>query len=327
MNDLIFLCEQAAILLEAGLPLTRTLALIQSRSPRKLKDKLQEIVRNLEAGWSFSEALDKNGLLKNFQSSLKIAERDGQLISALLQAAQQMRKNQDFQQNLKRSLTYPAIIMGTSVICLFFLIFIILPTFARLFSDFSLPLPPLTQLAIILPKLWPLFFIGFAAILLFIYKLWIDPDLRSRIPWIGEISSKLTLSAVCHTLSQQVQSGVPILIALESTICGVKSLKIKKALRGIREGVEGGQSLAEAISKYDVFPGFMVQMVMVGEQSGSLVKMLSSAGQLFEEEAEQALKGLTACIEPAATLVVGAAVGFIALAMMLPLFSLMNTML
>jgi len=327
MNDLIFLCEQTAVLLEAGMPLSQALTIIQSRSPRRLEVKLQETVKSLEAGLSFSEALEKNGLLKNYLASLQIAERDGQLTEALLQAAQQMRKNQNFQENLKRSLAYPSIIMGTSVLCLFFLIFVILPTFSQLFSDFSMPLPPLTRLMVMLPKFWPIFMTGLAGSLFFIYRLWVNPDLRLKIPWLKEITGKLTLSAVCHTLSQQIQAGVPILTGLESTLYGVKIMKIKTALRGVKEGVEGGQSLAEALSKFKIFPSFMVQMAMVGEQSGTLGKMLNSAGELFEVEAEQALKKVTICIEPAATLIIGAAVGFIALAMMMPLFSLMNTML
>jgi type IV pilus assembly protein PilC len=316
-KESIFFLKQLAQLLGAGVPLIKSLEIM----------KKQKLIESLQSGESFSQSLAKNGQLKDFISSFTIAERDGMLEEALLRAACQMEKKQNFQENIKKAATYPVIILCVSILCLILMIFVVLPNFSRMFADFNCKLPAITLFIISLPNYWHSFLIVSLLFILCVYFFWRNIDFRFKIPLIGKILFNLKLGEICHNLGSQLKAGVPILESIESTLNLSGSRKIKIVLQEMFAEVKGGRALSESLKRRGIFPDFLIQMAAVGEESGSLGKMLLSASEIFESEGEQMIKRLTTYIEPAATLTVGLAVGFIALAIMMPLFSMMNSLL
>ena len=326
-KESIFFLKQTAALLKAGVPLMRTLHLIKEQSPQNQKADIEKIVRSIEAGESFSEALFKNGHFRSFIPSFRIAERDGMIAEALLRAADQAERKKSFKDNIKKTMTYPMIVVGLSMLCLVFLAFVVLPNFARIFSDMNCPLPLTTRILMSLPNYWMILFAFIFLAAVFIFKILNDNDRRFRIPILGKIFLQLSFGELCYNLGSQLKAGVPVVEALRSMSEGSKSRKIGSALFKIIKEVQGGSALSESFKNRGIFPDFLVQMLAIGEESGSLAQMLLSAGEIFESDGEQALKRLTLYVEPAATLTVGLAVGFVALAVMMPLFSMMGTLL
>lgn len=311
--------KQLATLLKAGVPLTRALRIINGQE--------SSIIHLLESGLSFSESLARIDLYKDQISSFRIAERDGRLEEAILRAAEQMERKRSLRENLNKALIYPAIILGTSILCLIFLLFFVLPNFARLFADFNCSLPPLTRFLMKLPDFWLVFLAAMISSIVFMVKLWHNIDFRFKIPFLGKIFLNLALGEVLYNLGSQIKAGVPILESIRSVVDGSRSAIIKRSLEGIYSDIQLGQSPSYAFSKIPIFPNYLVGVLAVGEESGSIDEMMISAGAVFEQQAEQILKTMTLMIEPAATLTLGLIVGVIALAMVMPLFSMMNSVL
>ena len=324
-KESILFLRQTASLLKAGIPLLRTLNMIKEQSQNK--SDIDRIIISLEAGLSFSEALDKIGWFKPFIPSFRVAERDGMLEEAFLRAAEQSEKKKAFRDGIKRTLTYPVIIVALSLLCLLLLVFVILPNFARIFTDLNCPLPLVTQILMIFPSYWMAITAFFGLAIFLVIKIWTIDDCRYKIPVIGKIFLNLSIADLCHSLGSQLKAGVPIIEAMQSTASGIKSKKINELLKEIITEIQGGGALSISFKKRKSFPDLLSQMTAVGEESGSLSQMLLSAGEMFESDGEQALKRLTLYVEPAATLTVGLVVGFVALAVMMPLFSMMGSLL
>jgi len=312
--------KQTGLLLEAGLPLSKVMLLLNEKYPRLYLDRL---ISGIEQGKSFSQALSSLKVGQHVVNQISAGEENGTLEFGLKQAAANIEKGLAFRQELFRSLMYPAAVLSLSLLLLLGLIFVILPSFSQLFSDNNLPLPVLTRILIDLPNYSWLMAGGLLAGVLLLLKTGREDGLKIKFA----IYRDLQLAGYLNALGQQVKSATPILRALAGND-GVCDNNYRKAARSVYQRVENGESLSQAFSRFPaLFPKNVCQLLSVGEESGKLGEMLIAAAEFYQNEAEARLKNILAVIEPASTLLVGGVVGVVALAMMLPLFSMINSLL
>jgi type IV pilus assembly protein PilC len=209
------------------------------------------------------------------------------------------------------------------LICVLGLFFFILPVFSQMFSDFNFPLPLITRLVIALPGFWPLGILLLFGSLFLLYQARNNDHLKHKIP--GYRATQIAHFA--RLLGAQIKSSVSVLTALST--CGRSADSIYgQMIDRARDRVENGEKLSNALAKYPhLFPEVLRQMIAVGEEAGSLDEMLLKAADYYEKEAESVIKQAAVLIEPVSTLAVGLLVGVMAFAMIMPLFSIMNSLL
>lgn len=316
--------RQMAALFNAGLSVSKTLELLDG----KINGLDLNIIRQgLEQGGGLAESLGKLGLEKSLQNLVAIGERSGNLGEVLARAADLLDKRQTFRRNICQALTYPAFIMIACSFSILGLFVFILPVFASMFSDFNYSLPLITRLLIGLPNYWPIMLSGLALLFWFAYKIKTSDQLKHKLPAYNQIHRHSQVSHFARTLGSQIKSGISILTALDLTASGA-DLIYRKAINEVKLRVENGEKLASALSSFPaLFPNTFDQMVAVGEETGSLDTLLLRAADYYECEVEQSVKRAALLIEPASTLAVGLIVGVVAFAMIMPLFSIMNSLL
>jgi len=327
MNDrkVIFL-RQLSLLLRSGIPLLRALNIVKEQQKGVFRTKLERIIVRIESGETLSKALSEDSDLKENVPAIRIAETRGDLESALDRAAAQTERKLNFRSGLLKSLAYPLVVLSVCFLCLAFLMVFILPMFSRMFSDNSIPLPLVTKILMAVSEQCSLIAVAVMAVI--IAALWVfrEPDTRFRIPCLGRICYRLHLAEACHNIGSQLEAGVPAIESIRSAKEGAKSRKVAGAIGRILDGVTRGEPFSTTIADRGVFPEFVAQIVMVGEESGSLGRMLVTAGGMLEAQAEESLRRLALMVEPAATLTVGLVVGFIAFSVMMPMFSMVSSL-
>ncbi len=314
--------KQLARLLSAGIPLNRALKILSAQTdPRLLK-----VSNDIEGGQSFSESMFKNGFLSQDNLySFRAAEDNSCLEEVLLRTAALLENKEKLLSEFKKTLIYPAMVFGLSILSLFYLLIFVLPAYSRMFSDFNFKLPLITRIAIKLPSLSFLFMLIFIASAFLLYKKSRDFNFRIKIPLIGRIYLASYLRDFCFSMDYQLKSGLPLVSALRNAGSGLK--EIKPILDSTIADVESGEPLSQALAKHKIFKGILPKLLAVGEESGSLSDMMHQAGEHFGIFAESEMKKLSLFAEPLATLVVGCVVCFVAAAMLLPLFSMVNSLL
>ncbi|OGC33266.1 hypothetical protein A3J90_00895 [candidate division WOR-1 bacterium RIFOXYC2_FULL_37_10] len=324
----VLFCKQLASLLKAGIQLNSALKFLSSQSKGRLKEDLKVVSSQLEQGISFADAIYSRGLFsKEIVNMFKIAEKNAFLDETLIRISDLFERKYKLYQTLKKSLVYPCVVLIASLFSFFGMIFFVLPTYSDLFSDFNFHLPIITRFAMLIPSYSWLFLCLLFTLFLVAYKSFRNADFCMKIPIIGKIKANSLMSDFCYTLSYQLKNGVSFVIAVNSLIDGLDSGQFKMRLVVIIEKIKKGSSLSSAFSSDKLFDGLFTQLVAVGEESGKLGEMLWEAGESFAQEAEYGLKNFTSYIEPVATLFVGGMVAFVALSMILPLFSMVNSLL
>ena len=201
----------------------------------------------------------------------------------------------------------------------------VLPAYSSMFSDFNFQLPLITMIAVKLPSFGMLFlFIFIVSSLLFVRK-FKDFYFRVKLPIIGDIYKFSFLRDFCFSLNYQLKSGMQLVNALGN----IKNNQtfVRFEIDSIISDIKQGKSLSYSLAKCKIFQGMLPQLVMVGEESGNMASMLSNAGEYFNSNAESRIKKLAALVEPMATLFVGGIVCFVAMAMLMPIFSMVNSLL
>ena len=310
--------KQLSSLLRSGLTLNRALKFLG----------IVPVSSLLEQGDSFSEALSKAGMIsRDIKSSIEVAEKNAFLEDALERIALQIDKKIAFKENLKKALAYPSVVLSVSLLSFFGMIFFVLPSYQRLFVDFKFSLPLITRIAMSLPSFGAYILVFLTFLCLIAFYAFKNTDFFIRIPLFGKICKDSIMSDLCYSLSFQLKSGVHLALALNNLVEGLKSDKFKNILRKSLVEIKNGSSLSCAFSSKKFFDKIFIELIAVGEESGKLSDVIFQAGDYFSNRAESTVKSLTAYIEPSATLVVGGFVGFVALSMILPLFSMVNSLL
>jgi type IV pilus assembly protein PilC len=340
LSDLVIFTRQFATMINAGLPIVRALyVLSEQTSNKKLKETLDDVRKEVEAGLSLSEALDKHPKVfsKLYTEMVRAGEIGGILDDVLLRVAFQLEKDQDLRRKVKSAMTYPTVVLVLAILAASFMLIFIVPIFAQMFEDLGGTLPLPTRIAMglsdILTSIWGVFFYAgmIGGVVLFLRwrktengRKAVDP-LMLRIPVkIGDIIQKVALARFARTLGTLSAAGVPILQSLEITATSAGNYVIENALLKSREAIREGLPIYQPLEEEWDFPPMVTRMIAVGEETGDIDGMLTKIAEFYESEVDAAVKALTSIIEPLMIVVVGGIVGGIIIAMYLPMFQIFD---
>ncbi|SJZ86329.1 type II secretion system F family protein [Selenihalanaerobacter shriftii] len=337
-KDLASFCRQFATMINSGLSLVRSLDILvdQIDNPR-LQGAVEEVQDDVESGLDLSTALGKhpNIFPKLFISMVEAGETGGVLDEALLEMAEHFEKESEMKQQVTSALVYPAVITLVAIGVVTFLVVGILPTFESIFAgmDRQLPLPTriLLQISDLFQSYWyiPLILIG---IILFIsYRYYRTENGKRKIDYIilkmpifGDLITKITITRFSRTLGTLLNSGVSILEGLEVVSRVVSNQVIVDEINRVRQSVSEGENMVAPLKQNKLFPEMALQMIRVGEETGTLDEMLKKIAHFYEQEVEHKVEWMVSLIEPVMILVLGVVVGGIVISMMLPMFDMMQ---
>ncbi|PIP57710.1 hypothetical protein COX03_01605 [Candidatus Woesebacteria bacterium CG22_combo_CG10-13_8_21_14_all_39_10] len=328
--------RQLSTMMNAGLPITDSLLILRSQTKGAMQKVVAPILADVEGGSSLSLAFSKHPKVfsPTYIALLKSGEAGGVMDQVLLRLADNLEKEQEFSGKVKGALIYPAVvIVGMFVVGLVMMIFVI-PRLTSLYSEFNATLPAPTRILIgisnFLVKFWPVFLVLVGCLLYFFRsfrktkagKRKID-ELIFKIPILGPLQRQVMLTELTRTLSLMVGSGVSILDGMNITAGVVGSSIISEALLDAAKQVEKGFPVAFAFAKHpDAFPYILTQMIAVGEETGKMEEVLIKVSHIFEVESDQKVKSLTSAIEPLVMVLLGIGVGFLVIAVILPIYNL-----
>lgn len=335
-KDFIIFLRQFATLISAGILLVESLDLLaeQTTNPR-LKAILEDLSTEVQEGSPLSVSMSKhpavfpNLLIQMIQS----AEVSGRLEEVLEQMANYYEKQYRNKQKVTTAMTYPIVVGILALVITAFLLIFIVPIFGEMFASFGSELPAITQMVLGLSqwfqKYWVLILV-FLLATIFLLRYLSQRDkmaysfdyLQLKIPIIGMFLQKTILARMTQTLSSLLNSSVPILQALDVTSQVVDNRVVEEVLIAAKKDVEQGESLAKPMEAHWFFPNLIIQMIKVGEASGSLDEMLKKASDIYEQEVEEASEKLQSLIEPLLIVFLSVIVGFIVLSIVIPMFGL-----
>jgi type IV pilus assembly protein PilC len=339
LNDLSIFCRQFSTMIDAGVSLVRCLEVLgdQTVNP-KLKRIIAEIQGEVEAGQTLSRAMQKYPSVFNslFIGLIRAGEVGGVLEESLQRLSSFLEADQALRRKVKSAMTYPTIIAVIAVLIVLLLVTFILPRFMGLFKDlgvdqFPAPTQILMSFSEFLLHKW-FFMAAFIILFVIAFRVFIKTRVGSRIfdrirlqaPVFGKLNHKVALARFSRTLGTLLESGVPILQALETVAGAVANQIIGDAILEARARIREGDKIGEPLQKSKMFPPMVVQMISIGEESGSLDPMLAKIADFYEAEVDAALESLTAAIEPVMIVCLGGVVGFIVISMFLPLVAVVN---
>ena len=341
-RDLVVFTRQLSTMIDAGLPLVRSLEVIREQQPNAaFKVIIGKVKEDVEGGSSFADALEKHPKAFDslFANLARAGEAAGVLDVVLQRLASYLEKMDGIKRRIKGAMIYPAVVISVAVIVLAVIMIFVVPTFAELFKDLGTTLPSLT-LVIVNISTWlksNIIYLLIAIVLMvigitslyskslkarrlmdgFLLKVWL----------IGNLLLKTVIARFCRTLATLTSGGLPILDGLEITAKSAGNIVVEEAIMDARKSVSEGQLLAEPLAtRPKIFPPMVVQMISVGEQTGNLDDMLDKIADFYEDEVDVAVAALLSALEPAMIFFLGCTVGIIVVAMYLPMFKLVATM-
>jgi type IV pilus assembly protein PilC len=335
-DDLVIATRQLATMVQSGMSLLRALYVIEEQTEsEKLREVWIEVRKDVEAGVALSDALERHPEAFNelYVAMVQAGETGGILDQTLVRVAEQLEKDAALRRQIKAAMVYPSLIGGFAFVVLFALVAFLVPVFEKIFSDFGGELPAITKFTVWLSHMFTqrwyvMFGVIFGVVWLFRY--WKRSE-RGRIQWdklklkfpmkIGGIVQKVALARFSRTFSGLIAAGVPMLEAIDITGKTSGNKVIELAMEDVRESVKRGGSLTAPMARVpEAFPVMVTQMIGVGEETGALETMMSKVADFYEEQVDAAVKSLTSILEPIMIMVVGGIVGFIVIAMYLPMF-------
>jgi general secretion pathway protein F len=336
-REVTVMTRQLATLLGAGLPLVQSLAtLIAQTSHPQLKTILSQIKEEVNEGSSFSQTMTHYPQVfpAFYLNMVRAGEASGTLHLVLERLADFSEKQQALKGRVRAALAYPLFMFLIGSVVLFFLVAFVVPNVTRIFDEMHQTLPLITILLIgvsrFLETFWWLIAAGligaFVALKYFLSKTQKGRTLLDRtllaLPVVGQMNRKIAVARFSRTLGTLLESGVPLLASLEIVRNIVGNSLISDAIQKAGNDVREGQSLSAPLARSGLFPAISVEMISVGEQSGNLEPMLYRIAEAYEKEVESSITMLTSLLEPIMILVMGLAVGFIVVSILLPIFEM-----
>lgn len=336
-NDVSNFTRQLSTMITAGLPLTDALVILQTQSSPALQKIIELIRRDVEGGSTMAKALEKHPKIftRVYVALIRAGESAGVLDKVLARLADTLEKQKEFRSKTQGALIYPAIVFVAMGIVSFIMMVFVIPKLTAMYKDFGAKLPLPTQILITASNFASQFWYIVIALVVAGYvafqayektpegKLRID-KLRLSMPIFGPITTKVALVELSRTLSLLISAGISLLTALEIVLGAMDNQVFHDALEKVSRSVEKGQSFSAALARSPEFPILMNQMVSVGEETGKLDEVLLKLSSYFEAESETAVKGLTTAMEPLIMIVLGIGVGFLIIAIILPIYNLTN---
>jgi len=336
-KDVIVLSRQFATLINAGVPLAQALSiLIEQTQNTSLKKVIEEVRRDVEGGMPLSSALAKHPKVfsRLYCDMVRAGEVGGVLDVILTRLANYLESTENINQRMKSAMRYPLFVLFMAGGLISALLFFILPKMKELFAEtLHANLPGLTQFMLDLSNFarqkyyFVIIFIVALAIGYYFFKnsnrgSYLLDKMKLKIPVLGKLYHRISLSRFSRTLATLSNSGVPILESLEITGKTAGNKLIEKAVEEARTSLKEGETIAAPLSRYEVFPPMMVSMISVGEETGALDEMLNKVADFYDREVETMVDSLTSLIEPLLIVFLGATVGIVVIAMYLPYFTM-----
>jgi len=339
-KELAIFTRQFSVMIDAGLPLVQCLEILGAQQADKGFQKIIAAVRrDVEQGATLQTALSKHPKAFNdlYVNMVGAGEAGGILDIILQRLSGYIEKAVKLTAKVKGAMTYPITVIIIAIVVVAIIMVKVIPVFSQMYEGMgsSLPFPTLVCIAIS-----NVLINYFYVVLIFIALVWIGlrqyyktptghlqiDSFILKIPVIGELLRKVAVARFCRTLGTLTSSGVPILEGMDITARTAGNLVIQNAIMKSREAVEQGRNIAGPLAETKVFPPMVVQMVGVGEATGALDAMLSKVADFYEDEVDNAVAAMTAMMEPMIIAVLGGIIGFIVIAMYLPIFNLANVM-
>lgn len=338
-KDIVIFTRQFSTMIDAGLPLVQALDILSTQVENKAFARvLSQIKDDVEAGSTYADALKKYPRVFSdlYANMVAAGEAGGILDTILNRLAAYIEKSMKLKKKVKGAMVYPIVVSSIAILVIGVIMIFVVPTFSTMFETLggTLPLPTaiIIKLSNFLAGIGGLLTLG--AIVGFIVSLKqfrrtkkgqeIIDRISLKLPIFGVLLNKVAVAKFTRTLGTLVSSGVPILDGLEITAKTSGNKVIEYAIMDVRKSVTGGKTLAEPLTKAKVFPPMVTHMISVGESTGALDAMLSKIADFYDDEVDAAVGGLTAMMEPMLMVFLGGAVGFIVVAMYLPIFKLIT---
>lgn len=335
-KDIVIFTRQMSTMIDAGLPLVQCLQILAKQQDNStFKRVLTEVQTDVESGTTLADAMRKHPKVFDnlYSNMIEAGELGGILDTILSRLAVFKEKAMALQKKIKGAMTYPAICLAIALIILVVILVFVVPVFDKMFQDFGSSLPAPTQFVVNMSHFFKnnilFIIIGVFIVSFIIKKIYNTEKGRYRIdslllkaPVIGTLIRRVAVSKFTRTLSTMLQSGVPILEALQVVAKTSGNKVIERAVFHVSDSIAEGRPIAEPLEESGVFPNMVVQMINVGESVGALDAMLEKIADFYDEEVDQAVDNLTAMIEPFMMVFLGGMIGGLVIAMYLPIFKI-----
>ncbi|MFN3486800.1 MAG: type II secretion system F family protein, partial [Planctomycetota bacterium] len=332
--------QQLSVLMDAGLPIVRSLKILgNQQKPGLLKNIILEVAEDVETGSPLSDALAKHPKTfdKLYVNMVKAGEAGGVLDVILQRLAAFMERIEALKRKIIGASIYPAVVITIAIGVVLAIMKFIVPKFKEVFTQVRVDMPAMTQILMDISAgietYWWLI-LSFPVALFFVFKAWARTKagryaidrFKINAPLVGPVIKKSVISRFCRTLGTLLQSGVPILEALSIVQNATGNEVIAAAIGKVRESIREGESIAEPLAASGVFDDLVINMIDVGEETGELDKMLLKVADNYDAEVDAAVSAMMSVLEPILIVGLGATVGFIVVALFLPLISLLEGM-
>ena len=339
-KDLVIFTRQFATMIDAGLPLVQCLKILgdQQDNPT-FKKVIEEIRSDVEQGSTFADALFKHPdpFDALFCNLVAAGEVGGILDTILNRLAAYLEKADKLARKVKGAMVYPATVTVVAIAVVVMLLVKVIPTFEKMFADFGGELPGPTQVVVTISNFmqeWIALILGgiFLSGMAFFRARKVSYKFRKatdamflKTPIFGSLLRKVAVARFTRTLGTMISSGVPILDGLDIVSKTAGNVIIEEALQDVRSAIAEGRTIAEPLAESGVFPGMVVQMIAVGEETGAMEVMLSKIADFYDDEVDAAVDAVTAMLEPLMMVGLGGTVGSMLIAMYLPIFKIAET--
>lgn len=338
-RDLAVFCRQFYTLVNSGVTIIKSFEILENQTRNKtLKRSISSIYEDIQKGYSISQAMKKQDKVfpNIFINMVEAGETSGTLDIILERITTHFEKESKLENKIKSAMIYPMLLIIISTIVIIFMLVAVLPTFVGMFSDSGISLPWATRfilyLSELLEKVWYLI-LGIGLIILLFFHYYKDTlegrkiidNFKISMPLVKITNIKIITSRFTRTLSILISSGIPLLEALEIAGRVLNNTVVQDRLMESIERISKGISLSQAIRDVEIFPTMVDSMISVGEESGSLDEILYKTADFYDEEVENSLQRVTTLVEPILLVGMAIVIGFIVIAMALPMFNMVNT--
>ncbi len=335
-DEIVIFTRQLATMVDAGIPILQGLEALEEQTAHPgFKKILTTVKEDIQHGSSLSAAFAKHPSVFDilFVNMVKVGETGGVLNTVLERISSYMEKTLKLKRKVKSALTYPIVVVSMAMIITVVLLVKVVPTFAGIYDSFDQELPAMTQMLISISNILQkqlLFLIGGLFLIGFGLNKWhgtdrgaliIDSSLL-KLPVFGELLRKVAISRFTRTLATLIQSGVPILESLDIVQKTIGNRLLENVMDDVKTTVREGESLASPLAKSGVFPTMVTRMIGIGEKTGQMEKMLLKIAEFYDDQVDAAVDGLTSIIEPLIIGVLGVVIGFIVVALFMPIMNI-----
>lgn len=340
MQDKVVFMRQMATMVGAGLPITRALEIMVEQATNPLfKRVLQDVLNSVQAGKSLSTSFrEKEGVFDSITLNLlEAGEESGNLEAILGKLATELEEKSSLSKKIRSAMIYPVIILVVIVAVVLMMLFILIPSMSEIYADFGSDLPWITKFLVnmsnfLMKYWWVMLLLVIVLVLGWKYFRSTEKGLRTtdklmvKIPVVGLLLSKIQIAQFTRILSLLLSSGLSIVKALELTGQSLGNSMFRDVVMDARDEVEKGGPLSIPIARSEYFPLLVSSMIAVGEETGEIDGVLAKVSEYYKEEVDTATSNLSAILEPVLLVVMGVAVGFIALGVYMPMFGLAEVM-